>query len=325
VTCSAPALFLLAAVCLGAAGDSAQPARKVRVALILPGTITDLSWNHGAYEGLKQAARKTGAEIAYQENVADADVERALRDYASRGYDLILAESFNYGEAVLKVARDFPQVKFATATHYKTAPNAAVYDWPAHHGGYLAGMLAALMTKSGKVGFVGGYEVPDIIRIAEGFKLGARAVRPEVQVRVMYTSSWDDVLKGRESAEALLDWGADVLAQAADGPGVGAIKAAQARGAYAIGYVADQNRIAPQTVLTSIVLNKAVAYERLIAEVARGTFQGKPYLFDMLSGGVEMAPYRNVPDEVVARLREAERNIRSGELRVPDIVRSTPP
>jgi basic membrane protein A len=251
-------------------------------------------------------------------------VERALRDYASQGYDLVLAESFNYGDAVIKVARDFPHVKFATATHFKTAPNAAVYDWPAHHGGYLAGVLAASMTRTGKVGFVGGYEVPDVIRIAEAYKLGAKAVKPDIQVKVLYTGSWEDALKGKECAEAVLDWGADVIAQGADGPGVAALKAAAARGAFGIGYVVDQNPIAPERVLTSIVLNKTVAYQKLIADVREGKFEGKPYLFDMLAGGIVMAPYRNVPGKVRELLEETRQKILRGQIEVPNVVQSKP-
>jgi len=318
--------FLLPAVAgLAAASAFAQETKgkKLRVAMVMPGLITDMSWNTGAYRAMKKVAEETGVEYSYQQQVADADVERALRDYAQKGYDLILAESFNYGDAALKVAKEFPNTMFATATHFKTAKNVAFYDWPAHHGGFLAGMLAASMTKSDKIGFVGGYEVPDIIRIAEGYKLGAKRVDPNVQVRVLYTGSWEDSVKGTECAKTLLDWGADVMAQGADGPGVGAMKAAAERGAWAIGYVADQNHIAPDKVLTSIVLDKETAYKTMIRDVRNGDFKGKGYLFNMLQGGVEMAPYTNVPESVIKRLRQAEKDIRAGKLEVPNIEKST--
>lgn len=317
-------LLIPFAACLlapGAAQDAGT--KKLKVALIMPGLITDMSWNTGAYQALKKVAGPTGIDFSYQQKVADADVERALRDYAQKGYHLILAESFNYGDAVLKVAKEFPKTMFATATHFKTAKNVAFYDWPAHHGGFLAGMLAASMTKSGKIGFVGGYEVPDIIRIAEGYKVGARHVDPKVQVRVLYTGSWEDSVKGTECAKTLLDWGADVIAQGADGPGVGAMKAAATRGAWAIGYVADQRHIAPRKVLTSIVLDKETAYRTMIRDVQTGRFKGKGYLFNMLQGGVRMAPYTNVPESTAKRLREAEQDIRAGKLDVPNIEKST--
>lgn len=309
---------------LSLAALSQVPAeKKLKVALVLPDTINDLSWNQGAYEGLLAAQKKLKFEMVYQERVADADVERVVRDYAKKGFDLILAESFNYGDAILKVAKDFPKVKFATATHFKTAPNAAIYDWPAHHAGYLAGMLAAMMSKKGIIGFVGGYEVPDIIRIAEGYKLGAKVVNPNIKVKGVYTGSWVDVVKGREAAIALLDAGADVIAQGADGPGIGAIKAAQERGAYAIGYVADQNRVAPKTVLTSIVLNKGVAYAKMIDDLKKGTFKGKEYLFDMTQGGVVLSPLYNVPKDIADKIDEARKDIMAGKLKVPDRTRST--
>ena len=297
--------------------------KAVRVALVMPGLITDMSWNTGAHKALIEAAKETGATFSFQQGVADADVERALRDYAQKGYDLILAESFNYGDAVLKVAKEFPDTRFATATHFKTSRNVAFYDWPAHHAGYLAGMLAGLRTQSMKVGFVGGYEVPDIIRIAEAYKLGAKAVNPKVAVKVLYTQSWEETVKGTECAKTLLDWGADVIAQGADGPGVGAMKAAAERGAWAIGYVADQRHIAPERVLTSIVLSKKVAYVAMIHDIQNGTFKGKGYLFDMLAGGVQTAPYAHVTPEVAARLEQARKDIMAGKLKVPNIEKST--
>ena len=245
-------LFVLSIACL--AGAFAE-ATVLRVALVLPDVITDLSWNAVAYQGLEAAAKELGVEFTYQERVADADVERVLRDYANQGYDFILAESFNYQDATIKVAKDFPDLNFATATGFMTRAagfedvpeNHAVYDWPAHQVGYLTGMLAAYMSENNHVGFVGGFEVPDIVRQAEGFKDGAKAVNPDIKTGAIYTGSWVDTVKGQEAALSLLDLGADVIAQAADGPGVGAILACQSRGAYAIGYVADQNHVAPKT------------------------------------------------------------------------------
>ena len=210
-------------------GVTAAHADTLKIALVLPDVITDLSWNAVAYQGLEEAAKELGVEFAYQERVADADVERVMRDYAEQGYNFILAESFNYQDATIRVAQDYPEIMFATATGFKTKAtgfddvpaNHAVYDWPAHQAGYLTGLLAAYMSKNQHVGFVGGYEVPDIVRQAEGFKDGARAVNPDIKVGVIYTGSWVDTVKGQEAAISLLDLGADVIAQAADGPGVG--------------------------------------------------------------------------------------------------------
>lgn len=305
--------------------------KDLKVALILPGPVNDLSWNGAALTGLKAACEAGGAKIAYQENVADADVERVLRGYATEGYTLILAESFNYQDATIRVARDFPNAFFATATGFKTQadghdvpPNHAVYDWPAHHAGYLTGVLAALMTRSKTVGFVGGYEVPDIIRQAEGFKQGVRATDPTVKVRVIYTGSWSDAAKGKEAGLSLIDLGADVVEQAADGPGVGAIVACKERKVKAIGYVADQNRIAPDTVLTSVILEKKIVYETLLAAVKEGKFEGKSYLFDLLQGGVSLAPFHGlVPAEVEKKVQEAEKKIRAGGIKVEERLKST--
>jgi basic membrane protein A len=307
-------------------------AKTLKVALVLPDVITDLSWNAVAYQGLEAAAKELGVEFVYQERVADADVERVLRDYADQGYDFILAESFNYQDATIRVAADYPDLKFATATGFKTkatgfedvTANHAVYDWPAHQAGYLTGMLAAYMSKNKHIGFVGGYEAPDIVRQAEGFKDGARAVNPDIKIGVIYISSWVDTLKGQEAAISLLDLGADVIGQAADGPGVGALKACESRGTYGIGYVADQNHIAPRTVLTSVMLVKKTAYLTMIKDIMDGKFESKPYLFDLIQGGVDLAPYHGlVPEDIQKKIEQAKQDILSGKLVVEERLEST--
>lgn len=307
-------------------------AKKLKVALVLPDVITDLSWNAMAYQGLEAVAKELGVDFVYQERVADADVERVLRDYAQQGYDLILAESFNYQDATVKVAKDFPNLKFATATGFMTQAtgfkdvpaNHAIYDWPAHQAGYLTGMLAALMSKNGHVGFVGGYEVPDIVRQAEGFKDGARAVKPDIKIGVIYTGSWVDTVKGQEAAVSLLDLGADVIGQAADGPGVGALKACESRGAFGIGYVADQNHVAPKHVLTSVMLMKQAAYKAMIQDIQNGKFESKPYLFDLIHGGVALAPYHDlVPADIQKKIEQATQDILSGKIVVQERLEAT--
>ena len=307
-------------------------AETFKVALVLPDVITDLSWNAVAYHGLEEAANELGVEFTYQERVADADVERVLRDYAEQGYDLILAESFNYQDATIRVAKDYPNIKFATATGFKTQEagfedvpeNHAVYDWPAHQAGYLTGMIAAYMSKNQHVGFVGGFEVPDIVRQAEGFKDGAKAVNPDVKVGVIYTGSWVDTVKGQEAAFSLLDLGADVIAQAADGPGVGAILACQSRGALAIGYVADQNHVAPEHVVTSVMLVKKTAYLAIIQDILDGNFSSKAYLFDLIQDGVDLAPYHDlVPEEIQQKIQQARDDIMSGKLMVEERLQAT--
>ena len=320
---------IFAAACL--IGTAAE-AEALKIALVLPDVITDLSWNAVAYHGLEAAAKELGVEFTYQERVADADVERVLRDYAEQGYDFILAESFNYQDATIRVAKDYPNIKFATATGFKTREagfedvpeNHAVYDWPAHQVGYLTGMLAAYMSKNNHVGFVGGYEVPDIVRQAEGFKDGARAANADVKIGVIYTGSWVDTVKGQEAAISLIDLGADVIAQAADGPGVGAILACQSRGAYAIGYVADQNHVAPKHVLTSVVLVKKTAYMSMIQDILDGKFESKAYLFDLIQNGVDLAPYHDlVPEDIQEKIRQAKEDIMSGKIVVEERLQST--
>jgi basic membrane protein A len=185
-------------------------------------------------------------------------------------------------------------------------------------------MLAAYMSKNQHVGFVGGYEIPDIVRQAEGFKDGARAVNPDIKIGVIYTGSWSDIVKGQEAAISLLDLGADVIAQAADGPGIGVLKACESRGAYGIGYVADQNIVAPNNVLTSVLLIKKAAYKAMIQDILDGKFESKPYFIDMIQGGVDLAPYHGlVPEDIQKKIEQARQDIMSGKLVVEERLEST--
>jgi basic membrane protein A len=300
--------------------------KKLKVAMILPGRINDVSWNQAAYEGLKQAEKELGVEIAYTENVSVADVERVLREYATAGYDLILAHSFNYGDAVFKVAQDFPKIKFGWATGFKSAPNVAFYDWPAHEVGYLVGMLAASMSKTGKVGALGGFDVPDVVRAIEGFKLGAKAVNPEIKVFTTYIGDWEDAAKAKEAALAHIENGADVVYINGDGISYGVIEAAKEKGVYAIGGIADQYSLAPKTVLSSTVLNVGFTIKKMIEDVQASKFK-ESYLYSLKEGGVDIAPYHEleavIPQEVKDKIAKAKKDILEGKLQVPDIVKPT--
>jgi len=300
--------------------------KKLRVALVLPGRINDVSWNQAAYEGLKQVEKDLGIETAYSENVSVADVERVLRDYATAGYDLILAHSFNYGDAVFKVAKDFPNLKFGWATGFKSAPNVAFYDWPAHEVGYLVGMLAAYMSKTGKVGALGGFDVPDVVRALEGFKLGAKAVNPNVRIFTTYIGDWEDAAKAKEAALAHIENGADVVYINGDGISYGVIEAAKEKGVYAIGGIADQYSLAPETILSSTVLNVGFTIKKMVEDVQAGKLK-ESYLYSLKEGGVDIAPYhaleKGIPQEVKDKIAKTKQDILEGKFQVPDIIKPT--
>ncbi|MEQ8186466.1 MAG: BMP family protein [Candidatus Eremiobacterota bacterium] len=309
------------------AAEPNSPASSVKqwkVAMIMPGKINDVSWNAAGYDGLVKAEKNLGIKFSYSENISVADAETAIRDYASQGYDLILAHSFNYGDAVKKVAKDYPSIKFGWATGIDSKENVTIYDWPAHQAGYLAGMLAASMSKTNKIGATGGFDVPDVVRALEAYKLGAKSVKPDMKIFITYLNEWDDVAKGKEAVLAQIEQGADVVYCNGDGISFGCIQACKEKKIYAIGGIADQNELAPDTVLTSTVLKVDTSIAGMIKDLETGKFKNK-YIYDMIEGGVDMAPYHGLENKIPADVRkllaEKKEAIMKKQFTVPDIIK----
>jgi basic membrane protein A len=298
--------------------------KEWKVAMIMPGKINDVSWNAAGYQGLMEAKKTLPIKFSYSENVSVTDAETAIRDYASQGYDLILAHSFNYGDSVKKVAKDYPAIKFGWATGIDSTENVTIYDWPAHQAGYLAGMLAASMTKTNKIGATGGFDVPDVVRALEAYKLGAKSVKPDIKVFITYLNEWDDVAKGKEAVIAQIEQGADIVYCNGDGISFGCIQACKEKGVYAIGGIADQYELAPDTVLTSTVLKVDTSITGMIKDLESGKFKDK-YFYDMIEGGVDMAPYHGlenkIPAETKKLLAKTKEDIMKKKFTVPDIIK----
>ncbi|MCD6237730.1 MAG: BMP family protein [Thermotogae bacterium] len=298
--------------------------RALKVAMILPGKIDDVSWNAAAYQGLEKASKTLGIEATYVENVSATDVERCLRRFAFLGYDLILAHSFDYGNAVLKVAKEFPNIKFGWAMGYKSASNVAIYDWYANEVGYLAGVLAAYMTKTGIIGALGSYDVPDIRRTLNGFRLGALSINPDIKVFITYVGTWDDPEKAKESASDQVENGADILYADGNTMSHGVIELAKEKGIYAIGSTVDQNSLAPDTVLTSTVINVDKVIETMIKDMKDGKFRSR-YLFRLKDDGVDLSKFHNfvsvIPEEVQRKIFQIKYAIVYGKLLIPDVIR----
>lgn len=300
-------------------------AAQLKVAALLSGPITDASWNAAAYEGLKQAEKKFGIQFVYSETVKVADAEAAFRDYAAKGYQLVIGHSFPFGAMALKVAKDFPRTRFTATTSNVSAPNLASFDQKQHEPSFLAGALAGLMTKTNVLGSIGGYNFPAIIRQVEGFRVGARMVNPRVRVFDTYISSWIDAGKAKEAALGQLDNGADVIFSVTDIAGSGAIKAAEERKVWAIGSSDDQNSLGPNTVLTSALYDIPLLIEKMVEVVVKGTFEGKVYRLGLAEGIGRLAPYhataKAIPDPVKAKIAELTREIAQGKLIVPELTK----
>ncbi len=290
-------LFLLGTLVGGGSAVFAQEATAeplLRVAMILPGPINDNDWNTVGYSGLMDAAEALNIEVAYVENVTDADAERVLRDFASRGYQLIFAHSFSFGDAALSVAEDFPDTYFMAGTARELAPNLSTYSNPDYQGAYLAGMLAAGISESGVVGWVGGMPAPNMLANLHAYEAGAAEVNPDAQVLFTFIGSWFDPPKAKEAALAQVEQGADVLSA----QGVGVIDAANEAGVYALGAMTDQNFLGEESVVTSVTWDLGPLVTAVAQEVIDGNWESKNWSFGLIEGSIKLAPYHDLADAV---------------------------
>lgn len=302
-------------------------ATQFKVAMLFSAPVAGNSWDQNGYRGLQLIKRTLKAKVAYTESVQLADIPQALRNYAGQGYNLIFGNGFEYGQPMSQVASQFPNVKFVAVTGSSSTPrNLQEPQFAQNQAGYLAGVVAGLMTKSNKVGCVGGQQLPFVVSQLEGFKVGVRAVNKRATVRVTYTGSFTDVAKAKQAAGALVDTGVDVLCQKDDNGGPAIIGVAKSRGIWAIGDSTDQNKLARKTVLTSAVLEAPAVILGIGRQAMNGTFKsGKPY-YGVKQHAVGLSPYHGlVPGRVAKRLRQIERRIAQGKIKVPLRTKPTNP
>ena len=194
-------------------------------------------------------------------------------------------------------------------------PNLASFEFKNEECGYLAGVLAGLMTKTNKVGAVGGWEIPSIVRAINAFEDGAKSVNPDVEVFTAYTGSWDDIAKGKEDGLALISRGADVVWEFADAAGLGVIEAAKEKGVLAIGGVADKSSVAPDTVIASAIEEIPPLIEAAVQYVVEGTFEGKNYWFGVAEGPIRIINFSDkVPEDVKQKVLQVQQDIAEGKI-----------
>lgn len=300
----------------------AAEAEKVRVALVLPGVISDAGWNASAYEGLMAAKDQLGVEVAYSEAVQMPDFETTFRDYANKGYDLIIGHGSEFGDAALKVAQEFPDTYFAITNSDAKAANVAGLDTKNEESGYIAGITAGTLTKSKVVGYVGAMEIVAMQRGEEGFRKGVETVCPDCKVLVAYTGSFDDMAKGKETALAQIDNGADVIFQYADASGLGVIEAAKEKNKMAIGMTNDQSSLAPDHVVTSTLQKLAPIIVSIVKEVQDGSFKpNEVRLYGYDTGAYDLAPLNTklVTPEQQKAIMDVVAALKAGTVELPHL------
>jgi basic membrane protein A len=290
---------VLAALAVAACGDddedtSSQAAssseKQVRVGALFPGRVNDKAFNQLGYEGLEEAKEDFGVEVSYRESVPQAEYESTMRDYAQRGYDLVLGYGFQFADAADAVSKDFPDVKFIVNPGTQgRAPNLAATNNDEWQSGYLAGIAAGLITESGTVGYVGGVPIPPLVQTGNAFREGVMKSNPDAKVIVTHTGTFDDVAKGKQTALSLIDQGADIVMGNANAVGVAALQAADSRGKYGIGAQFDQASVAPETVLGSAVVRQNVSVKKGVELVVDDTFKPELYVFGLKDGSTDFA------------------------------------
>lgn len=300
-----------------------------KVAMLLSASIDDLGWTTMGYEGLKAIEKELGAEIAYVENLTPAAQETQFRAYALDGYHLIFGHGYEYQETAKTVAADFPETIFVnTSGSIAVAPNLAPIDSRAEGATYLLGIIAGAMTKSDKIGVLGGRDVPSINSTFVAFEAGAKSVNPDVEVQWHYVGDWVNRDKAKEITLAQIEEGFDFFFHNADIAARGMYEAAeiaQAAGkqVWTFGSNRAQHEVSPTTILASSVI-KSVLFVHIARDVKNGTFKPKPYVFTMTKGGAIEMHYNpklkdRVPESVQKQVAAAERQILAGTLKVQQI------
>lgn len=274
------AMAALVSACTGGkdakSTDSARvaAAKPFRVALLTPGPISDQSWNGGAYEGLMRIRDSLGATVSQIQTKTPAEFEEQFRQYGAQGYDLVFGHGFEYQDAAKRVGPEFPKTIFITTSGSTSGANVAGIEFAFADASYLAGMLAGSMTKTTVLGVIGGTELPPVKESFAAFEEGARAVNPKVRVLTSYIGNWDDVSAGKEQALAQIGRGADVIFQNADAAGLGVFQAArETKKALIVGSNSNQNGVAPEITVGSVVIDLPHAFITVAREVKEGHFK----------------------------------------------------
>jgi len=298
---------LLAGLCLALFQASpsfaqADPHRPLKVAVVLPGPVSDGTYNSSAAKGVKEAeAKYPNIKVSIRENTGMADSEAALLEYAREGYDVIIGHGFQFAEPAKKVHGQFPKTWFiVTTAKVSEAPNLASFDNRWGDAGYVAGAIAGIVTKSGTLGSIGAIPVPVIQEYGEGFERGAKRTRPDAKTLSAYVGSFSDVAKAKEITLALIEKGADVVTATGNESVIGTLDAAKDKGVLMIGTAFDSASFAPDTVVTTALVNYDVNIDLAIGKILDGTIKPEQYVLGFNENGIGLAGYGKFDSKISA-------------------------
>ncbi len=282
----------VAAGALALGGPRVLAADPLKVGFVYVGPIGDHGWTHGHDLGRKAVEHRFGDQVktSYVENVAEGpDAERVIGQLARSGHGLIFATSFGFMNPTIRVAKRFGAVRFEHATGYQTAPNVSVYNARFHEGRSVCGAIAGHHTKTGIVGYIASFPIPEVVMGINAFTLAAQKKRPDIKVKVVWINSWYDPGKEGDGAKALIDQGADIICQHTDSPAP--LQTAEARGVHGFGQASDMKAYAPNAQLTAILDDWSGYYVQRVQDVMDGSWKTHSIWWGLKEGMVKMAPY----------------------------------
>jgi len=318
-----PIIILTFVLSACGAAPTAQPVEKFRVAVVMPSAKTDLAFSQSMVDALTRVQEEMGAdkfEFVLSENmfVVD-DAAAAIRDYATQGYNLVIAHGSQYGSSLQEIAPDFPETSFAWGTTVDTfgLPNIFAYEAASQEGGYVDGVLAATLSKSNVIGIVGPIETGDAKLYVDGFRAGVAATNPDIQVNVNYIGSFSDVALASEAATTHISAGADVLTGTAQMV-VGAIGKAEENDVLWFGTQSNQTSLAPSIVVASQVYHWEGIVKEMISLIESGTLGGKSFTANLENGGevIEFNTAYALPEDVKALAETTIAGIKDGSITI---------
>ena len=305
-----------AAATVTAVGAKSALAEKLKVAIVMPGNITDKSWTQAGYEGINQAGEALGLDVAFSEKVAQPDQAEALADYARRGYKIVIGHGGEFQEAAERVARKYPDTLFVINNGHQAKENIATADFNYRQLGYVMGYIAGKMSKSGKAGWIGAQKIKFSTDLNESFIVGFKDAGGK-EVFTAWTNDWDDIAKGKEAALSQINQGADVIFPTMDNAVIGSLQAAKEKGVWGFGLYYDAIADWPDTVLQSAIFDIKGVMKSYLTLAGENKLEGKNYNFDLSKPeGARIGTYHSaIPADVVAEVNGIIGKMNSGDFK----------
>ena len=318
--CAPPATDSPESTDAGTSTSSDASSGAVSMAIVLPGVITDGSWNQLGYEGMKRVADELGSEFAYVEKVAQADQTEQLSEFARQGFDVVAGHGGQFDAAIQQVAADFPDTFFIGVNGNIFGENYASVQTNYNQMSYLAGVIAASMSQSKKLAYMTGLEFKSTQQQGKAMELGAKSVDPSAEVAATYVGDFNDIAKAKEAALALISSGVDVIFHNLDNSAPAVLQTAEENGIYAIGNAVDQYDLAPGAVLTSTIQDIGGAITYVAELAATGEVEGKKYVIGLETPELVSLRIFNevIPDEVKQHVEALKADMIAGTLTFED-------